>query len=458
MKYRICSGVIALMMTASAWGADVSQALKTAAQQASKALCHVECKIEIAGEETTRNGIGVCIDASSGMVMTLAIPPQTSINDIREVTLTPVGNESKPLRAKLQGMDTLSGLSFLRCEEKHAFSAVEFLTSAGVSPGDLVVSAGLDVAAPGKPLALGAGYISSARRAPNRVLRVTGGTLSATGSVVFNTDGKAIGLVTTQPFVPFQTYRRGRGAQTLVLRNLEQTVSFTPVEEFVQILTNIPSQGVVRRPNWIGGLLVAVPESLREAKGLTGTAVMFDHILPGSSATKVGLKNRDIVVGVNGAPIADMGNDKITAGALRQKFARMKPGDSVALTVRSDSGPREVSVQVEPMPLTASEAPRLYQKELGFVLREKIPFDRVGDDATAGQSGMIVLAVVKNSLAAEGKLKTGDLLVNIDGKTVTTVPAAEKALAGCLDQDPPRDVGVIVLRGKTAERLTIKSP
>jgi serine protease Do len=457
MKKTALSGILVLLFTVTVWGADVSQTLKTAASQAQGSLCVVDFKLTIADEETPRRGIGICIDTSSGMMMTMAIPTQAAFDEIKDITLTPPGKDAKPFPARLQGIDTVTGLSFIRCEGKHPFTAVEFLTNAGVSMGDLVISAGLDLASPESPLTLGMGYISSIRRIPNHIYRTTGGKLSVTGSVVLNAEGKAIGLVTTQPYLPFQVYRRQR-AQTLLLRNLEQAVSFTPVEEFAQILANIPSQGVVRRPNWIGGILVAVPENLREAKGLTEPAVMFDQILPGTSADKAGLKNRDIVVGVNGAPISSMGSGEMTATTLRQMFARMKTGDRVALTVQSDAGPREVSVQIEPMPTRPSEAPRLYQKELGFVLREKVPFDLAVNDVNAQQPGLIVLGVVQGSPSGEGKLQKGDLVIAIDGKSATKVDAAEKALRDCLNHEPPRDVTITVLRGSTPETLTIKVP
>lgn len=459
MKKVLFLGMIALVLTATAFGADVQQVLKTAAKQAQDALCFLEyTQITITGEETQRSGIGVCIDASSGLVMTIAIPPQIQVKDIKNITLTPVGKNDTSLRAKLQGIDTLTGLSFIRCEGSHPFSAVEFLSSANVSPGDLVISAGLNTGAPNTPLALGAGYISSVYMTPNRVYRITGGTLSPVGSIVFNAEGKGIGLVMNQPYLRYQMFQAQRGNRNLALSNLEQTVSFAPVEEFVQALTDIPQDGKARRPNWVGGLLVGVPESLREAKGLTGSVVMFDQVLPGTSADKAGLKNRDVVIGLNGSPIPSLGNDDISASALRQMLARMKPGEDVTLTIQGESGPREVKLKIEPMPLSPSEAPSLYQKELGLLLREKVPFDLAGNDPNAKKSGMLVLAVIKDSPASESNLQQDDLVTAIDGKVVITVNAAEKALKECLDQDPPKDVNITVLRGNTPETVTIKVP
>lgn len=455
---RVLSGVFTLVFAAAAFGADVQQALKAAARQAQGAMCVVKCTFTIAGEETTRNGIGVCIDAASGLILTTAIPQQMQAEDIKEITLIPAGKNDVHLRAKLQGMDTMTGLAFVRCEEKSDFSAVEFLSGANVSLGDLVVSAGVNAGSPNNPLTLGAGYISCEQHVPNRVLRITGGMLSLTGSVVFNTEGKGIGLVTTQPFQPFQAYQGQKGTQTLLLRNLEQTVSFTPVDEFVQVLTNIPREGVIVRPSWIGGIPVAVPESLREAKGLTGPAVMLDQILPGTPAEKAGLKDRDIVVGMNGAAITSLGSDEMTASAFRQTIARMKPGESVTLTVQSGEGPREVKLQIEAMPLMPNESAKLFQKDLGFALREKVPFDVIGADANAKRPGLLVIAVAKNTPAAQANLQEGDLVTAIDGKGAVTVSAAEKAVKDCLGQNPPRDISVTVLRGTAAETLTIKVP
>ncbi len=460
MKKTIYSGLIALVLTwtSTSFAADTQQVLQAIAKQAQTSLCAVQFTLLVAGEETQRSGIGICIDSASGMMLTTAIPQQTPAEDVKDFTITPVGKDGVQLRAKLQGIDTMTGLAFIRCEEKANFTSVEFLAGANVALGDLVVSAGLNAGAPGNSPVLGAAYISSEQHVPNRLLRVTGGTLSMTGSVVFNAVGKAIGLVSTQPYQPFQMYQGQRTSQPLLLRNLEQTVSFLPVDEFVEILKNIPKEGQVVRPSWIGGIPVAVPESLREAKGLTGTAVMLDQVLPGTPAEKAGLKERDIIIGMNGAPIASVGNDELTASAFRQALARMKPGQSITLKVQGGEGPRDVVLQLEVMPLMPNEAPKLFQKELGFVLREKVPFDASSTDVNAKTPGLIVMGAAKRSAAADAKLKTNDLVVAIDGKGVVTVAEAEKAIQSCLDQTPPKNIDVTVLRGTAQETLTIIVP
>lgn len=457
MKKTVLVGMAALMFGAPAPAADVSQALKLVARQAQGALCVVECRILVGGEEIPRSGIGVCIEAS-GLILTMAIPPQTQVEDIREIVVVPSGPEGKRLRAKLQGLDALSNLAFIRCEDSHPWSAVAFQSAADVSIGDLVVSAGLNVSVPEKSVMLGMGYIANIQKAPNAILRVTGGALSMVGSVVFNAEGRAIGLVTNQPFQPFQIYGGPKGnPQTSLLRNLEQTVSFTPVEEFVELLKSIPSGGTIRRPSWIGGFFVPVPETLREAKGLTEAGLMLDQVLPGSAADKAGLKNRDVVVGINGGPIPTFGNDELTAGAMRQMIARMNPGEVVTLKVQDAAGTRDVKVTVEVMPLTPNEAPKLLQKTLGFALREKVPFDLASEDPNAQRPGLIVLAVAERSPAADADLRQGDLVTAIDGKLVSTVAVAEKLLQARLEGAEEAVVPITVQRGEMTETLTLRA-
>ncbi|MBN1943203.1 MAG: PDZ domain-containing protein [Phycisphaerae bacterium] len=457
MKKTLWSGVLTLVLAAGAFGADVEKVLKAIHQKAETSLCFIECRVLVAGEETTHSGIGICIDPS-GLMLTTAIRPQTKAEDIREITAYAPGLDAKPLKAKLQGLEAMSGLSFVRVEEKHNWGAVEFQNSAGVALGDLVVSAGLNGGTPDRPITLGMGYVSNEQRVPNRIIRVTGGALSMIGSVVFNAQGRAIGLITTQPYVPYQAYRGQRSAQTLLLRNLDQTVCFTPVEEFVQLLTNIPKEGAVRRPCWIGGFFMAVPETLREAKGLTGQAVMLDQVIPGSAAEKAGLKNRDIVVGIDGAPIQSLGKDELTASALRQKTARMKPGETLTLTIQGSGGTRDVKVPVEEMPLTAAEAPKLFQKELGFALREKVPFDAISGDPNADKPGLIAFAVVPRSPADDGDLRKDDLVTAIEGRPVSTAVAAESIIRQTLEGAQGGSIKVTVQRGDMSETLTIKAP
>lgn len=457
MKKALLCGMVIWMSAGTMWGDDAQQALKTVAKTAAGALCVVEYKTSIGGTETPHDGIGVCIDPS-GLFMTTAIPAQTPLDEIQDIQVIPPGAEAKPIPAKLQGMDTFTGLAFLRCEASHNWTAVEFLKSANLSLGDRVLSAGLNTSLPDNALTLGMAYVGSEQHVPDRLIRVTGGTLSMAGSVVFNEQGKGIGLITSrQPYMPFQVYSRQR-PQTLMMYQTETTVSFTPVDEFAKILMNIPSGGAVQRPGWIGGFLVPVPELLRDAKKLTGTAVMLDRVLPGSSAEKAGLKNRDIVVGIDGQPLPSLGNDMLTARSIQQTLARKKTGETVSLTIQDAAGPRSVSVTIEPMPLTGNEAPRYLNKEVGLALREKVPFDEAGDDPNAKKPGLIVIAILKDSPAGKTDLRKDDLVTSIDGKSTLSIDAAKKAVENCLAQEPPKDISITVQKGELSETYTIKAP
>lgn len=455
---KVWIGIVTVLMFGSlAAGADVQQVLKNTVKRVEGAICLVDCKININGQESSRKGVGVCIDAE-GLILTKTIPPRTKADSIKSVELVLPGVNGKRLPAEFLGMDSISGVAFLRAREKHAWSVVSFQKSANVSFGDLVVSVGLAVRSAGTPLVLGMGYISADQRIPQRALRVTGGTLTVLGSVVFNAEGRAIGLVTSQPFLTYQEYRRGGNYQALLLRNLEQTVSFTPVDEFVEVLTNIPQGGVVRRPSWIGAFFAVVPETLREAKGLTGPAIMLDQVMPGGAADQAGLKDRSIVVGLNGAPLESFGRDTLTVSGIRQKVARLAPGTEITFTVLQKGQKRDVKLKIQAMPIMPGEAPKLLDQILGLALREKIPYDRAGSDPNAKKSGMIVLGAAPNSPADRARLRKGDLVTAIDGKTVTKVARAEEVIKNCLDQDPPKDIEVTVLRGTATETLTIRAP
>ena len=457
MKKAYLGLALVMMIVSLAAGAGVQQMLKSTAQRASGAFCLVECSVDMNGQTSPHKGIGICID-TSGLLLTMAIPAQAKAESISNIRLTLPGVKAKQMSAELLGMDSLTGIAFLRAKEEHNWSVVAFQKNANVSLGDMVVSAGLNIRAAGAPLVLGLAYVSSEQRIPQRIFCVTGGALSMVGSVVFNAEGRAIGLVTSQPFLPYQVYSRGGSYRPSMLRNLEQAVCFTPVDEFVRVLTNIPQGGVVRRPSWVGGFLVAVPEGLRQAKGLAGPAVMIDQILPNGPATKAGLKDRDIVIGINGVPLESLGSDELTAHAVRQKIGRMSPGTEITLTVGQQGRQRDVTLKLEPMPVMPSEAPKLLNTTLGLAMREKVPLDQTNSDPSAKRPGLLVIAVGAKSPADWAGLHNGDLVIAIDDKSVSTVSLAEELFKARLEKKPPENIKVTVARGKETKTLTIRAP
>ena len=130
---------------------------------------------------------------------------------------------------------------------------------------------------------------------------MTGGRLTALGSPVFNADGRAIGLVSPQRFLSYQTVLNGR-VTNISLSGQDETAFFMPVDEFAHVLLSIPaSPAQVRRLPWIGVLnFSGVAKEAADIMKLDSPGVMIEGVIPKGPAAKAGLADRDVVLAING--------------------------------------------------------------------------------------------------------------------------------------------------------------
>ncbi len=455
---RIVPGLLILTVLAAPLQAeDLSALLKQIAQK-KNALAGVRAELqqETSGQATLL-GTGICLD-KSGLFMTLAFDPRIRPETITKLEIVVPGNERKTLPAKLLGIDPLTGLSFIQASGEGNWQVVQFQRTSDLKLGDPVVSMGLLLADPALSPVLGAGFVSNQRQTPVRLISVTGGRLSTMGSVVFNAQGRAIGLINQQPYLRYQT-RTPRGPMNMPLRGEDQTTAFLPVEEFVYVLQSIPQDGTVRRLPWVGiGQFSPVPDDLADAKGLTQPAVMIDQVIPGHAADKAGLKNRDIIVGIDGKGIAPLATPELTATHFRRTLLRKTIGEAISLEVLSEGQPRSVKLTLDPMPKLPNEAPRVMHRQLGMMLREKVMLDKFLDDSPAAQTnGMIVVGVGQNSPAGRAGLQQGDVVVMINGKPVITAQQAASIVDSALKNNPPLDLRLLVQRGENKENIIIRT-
>lgn len=455
---RIVQALLILSFLAAPLQAEDLSALLSQIAKKKNAFAGVRAELQ---QETTGPatlmGTGICLD-KSGLFMTLAFDPRIRPETITKLEIIVPGNERKTLPAKLLGIDPLTGLSFIQATGEGNWEVVQFQRTSDLKLGDPVVSMGLVLTDPALSSVLGAGFVANKRRTPAHLISVTGGRLSTMGSVVFNAQGRAIGLINQQPYLRYQTLSR-RGAMNMPLRSEDETVAFLPVEEFVYVLQSIPQDGTVRRLPWVGiGQFSPVPDDLAEAKGLTQPAVMIDQVIPGHAADKAGLKNRDIIVGIDGKGIVQLATPDLTATNFRRNLLRKTIGEEIALEVLSEGQPRSVKLTLAPMPKLPNEAPRVMHRQLGMMLREKVMLDKFLDDGPAAQTdGMIVVAVGQNSPADRAGLKQSDVVVMVNGKPVITAQQAASIIDSALNNNPPLDLRLLVQRGENKENIVIRT-
>lgn len=452
--------LIAALLTVPTSGADTSGMLGKVAGQA-PALAVLRYKVERDSQSATVTGTAICI-APKGVFLTLAIDARIPVETMKEFKLVIPGANGKTIDARFMGTDLLTGLGFVQAVGGQDFPVVRFSSGSGISLGQQVASLGIDSKDPAYPVSLGAGFVSSVLHVPQVVVRVTAGSLGGPGSVVLNTEGKAIGMVMSQPFGKYQMQiytARGPTKSTMVgLRNLQEASYFTPVAEFAHVIKNMPSDGKSRRPSWIGiSKFEAIEKETADIMKLDRPGVMIDKVIEKQPSAKAGLKNRDVILAMNGKALAGMA----TPNLVMQKFARevmMLPlGRDISLTVLRGKDTLKFSLAPVPMPTLPGEATRLNVQDMGFLVREKVMLDRYLDpDATAEFEGLLVLQVAQGSPAADADLRVGDLLTTADGEKVTKVPRLRDIIKSAIDKKPPQAVTFVIRRGNQAKTVTIQ--
>jgi serine protease Do len=447
--------VICLWPAERAGADEVGDVLKKLSKEMRNSLVKVTGKIEMETGTRTVMGTAVCLNSSEGLFMTMALDVRVRPETIK-LELNPPGVDAKTFKAKLLGIDPMSGLSFIKAEGSGSWSSVRFLKQSGLSLGDPVFSVGLNLGDPAAELVLGHAYVAGMFRTPQRVITVTGGTLTGVGSVVFDSKGHAVGVITTQPFQRYQMVANNRTVN-VPLRNSDRTFTFVPVEEFVDVITKIPSGGKARRLKWIGiGVFKPVRKDLAEAKKIDVPAVMIDQVIPNRPADKAGLKDRDLIVGINGKPLEKLASPGLISRQFaRQLFALM--GDEVKLRVFTAGAMKDVTVKLEPMPTLPNEARRLFHKGMGLLMREKVMLDKfIEESPTAEIEGLLVVAVAQRGPAARAGLKGGDVVTAVNSNRVTTADKCKEIFDAALTKKPPEPLVMEVKRGTETLSITIR--
>jgi serine protease Do len=199
-----------------------------------------------------------------------------------------------------------------------------------------------------------------------------------------------------------------------------------PINVARDILDQLRENGRVVR-GWLGVQINSLTEDMARSYGLEeakGAAIV--DVTEGSPADKAGLKPDDVVIRVDGRQVEDNGD-------LSSYVASRPPGAEVELRVLRQGQEKDLSVTLGTFPdedfaETAEESPRGEHQQLGMTLQDLTPelAQRLELDRTA--AGAIVLEVSPGEPADEAGLRRGDVIVSVNGRTVTGVEEFESEI------------------------------
>ena len=443
-------------------GADTSKDLAAIAAKTKDSLAMVSCTIEsvVPGKEGTIRGLGICVNAQSGLFMTLALDATTQTKRLKDFELLLPGPTGKSLKAKLLGIDPTTGITFVQATEPHPWTVVQFAPSAALSLGQEVVSVGLMGGDGGRTQYLGVGYISAIFRVPGELVYVTGGKLTAQGSPVFLADGRAIGIVGRQQLPMTCQMITSRGSANVRLVGLQETGFFIPVGEFEHVLRAPPTAGAAKRLPWIGVVgFTPVDDELKELLKLTKPGVTVGKVVEGHPADRAGLKSRDVIVAMDGKGLEKLATPALVATDFFRDLMRKAPGKSVTLTVLRAGKEQQITITLAPMPKQPYEADFYVQRRLGFIAREKVEMDKYTDpNVTAKVDGVVVTVVGQRTAAAAGGLRGGDLVTTVSDQKVTSLTAFKQIVDGAVANKPNQALNLLIQRGSETQAISIQVP
>jgi len=315
----------------------------------------------------------------------------------------------KKYTASIVGTDPATDLALLKIDAEETLPAVEMGDSSALKIGD-------EVFAIGNPFGLGhtvtAGIVSAKGRAlgigryDNFIQTDAAINPGNSGGPLFDYEGKVVGVNTA-------VMARGQGLGFAIPINMA---------EF--IVENLKVHGRVVR-GWLGIMIQDITPEISEALGIKrDKGGLISEIKEGSPADKAGLKRGDVIVSVGGEKIPD-------AAALARKLAFIKPGINTKFVVLRDDEEKTFAIKLIEHPENEKIKKPVEkiktEEKLGIEVRE-ITQQLRNRFRIKASKGVIVTHLVPGGLALESGLRTGDVIIDINGYSVDGLNEYHEAL------------------------------
>jgi serine protease Do len=217
-----------------------------------------------------------------------------------------------------------------------------------------------------------------------------------------------------------------------------------PADTVKSVVAQLKDKGAVTR-GWIGVQIQSVNPEIADSLGRKGNeGALVVEPQPGSPGAQAGLQPTDVITAVDGKAVKD-------ARDLSKQISTLAPGTKVELTVWRKGEEKSVS-------LTLGELPKERQARAGDaggsddsgatpagVPKLGLNLAPASEVAGGAAEGVVVTAIDPNGLASEHGVKTGDVILDVGGKKVSSAADVRAAM------------GEAVKNGKHSVLLRLKS-
>jgi serine protease Do len=320
-------------------------------------------------------------------------------------------DDGKTYTAKVIGTDAKTDLALIKVDGKSDFTFVNFEPNAP-RVGDWVVAVG-------NPYGLGG--------------TVTAGIVSA--------EGRDIGAGPYDDYIQidapinkgnsggptFDTHGNVIGVNTAIYSPSGGSVGIgfdIPASTVKMVVAQLKDKGSVTRA-YIGVQVQPVTAGIAESLGLkNASGALVDEAQPNTPAAKAGVQAGDVITAVNGNAVKD-------ARTLAREISRMAPGTSAKLDILRKGEQKTIDVTLASMPNQPekqAKAGEMDNDSMAGTPRLGVAVAPASEVAGAGAKGVVITAVDPDGRAAEHGLKSGDVILDVGGKSVGSVNELRSAL------------------------------
>ena len=320
-------------------------------------------------------------------------------------------DDGKTYPAKVIGTDSRTDIALLKVDGRSDFPFVKF--------SEKLPRIGDWVLAVGNPFGLGgtvtAGIVSASGRdigaGPyDDFIQIDAPVNKGnSGGPTFDLDGNVIGVNTA-------IYSPSGGNVGIAFA--------IPAENAKLVVNQLKEKGTVTR-GWIGVQIQPVTSEVAESLGLKNDrgALVADAQGNGPAA-KAGVQPGDVIVAVNGTPVKD-------ARDLAKKVGGQTPGETVELGIIRKGNEQTIQVKLGTLPeerQAQAESGKSREEQGTGVPNLGLTLAPASSVAGAGGEGAVVTNVDPDGPAAERGFKTGDVILEVAGKPVSSPGDVRKAL------------------------------
>lgn len=460
MKFRLLFVVALLFAPVALRSAD----LPTLWAERTKSVVSVEYVTETETERRPTISMGTVIDAGGTIILPSgSVDPRAATWQLKDFKVYLPG-DATGTAAEYLGQDAFTGWHFVRADEKTRaqLTPITVFAAAGAAPvpalAEFVWGIGLRNKDEDFAPYIMQSHVALIQALPQRTA-IAQQEVAGPGLPVFNRDGAFIGIASTsfgQSYLQFS--RRTRGDPVLLV-NVEESSAFMLAEEILPNLGRIPKNISGRPLAWLGayGLEPMDREVAKFLKLEAQSGAVVSEVLEGSPAEKAGLKDRDIILAIDGRPLPQLKPERVVVTWLEREIDRRAPGDTFALTVLRGGARVELKAVLGEEPMLLREADRKYFDRLGFTAREFVYGDAIERRVkTAEPLGVVAHFVKPSSPVAIAGLRQEDWIKEIDGAEAKSFADVTTKLS-VIEKDSARaEFVLLVSRGGETAVLRVK--